>query len=654
MRISRIKATNFRQHRNVDIDLSSNQADFVVIKGNMGAGKTNLLKAVTWAIYGDVDSGNTDQQLLTDSVHLAMKPGDYEDTEVLIEIDLGDDETAYIKRRQTFKKSDVSLTVYGDAELSVQVFRDVKTGYQVEPDPENWIERHLPRRFKPYFLFDGEKLERFLQESDAPKIKSAIQEVARIDVLNRIQEKLASASNALNQKAARSAGVDGEKFAKELGDVVARIEKKEIEIVDLTDAFRLAEETEFALDRQLSGQKDLEANIDRKRQIDASLEKENRHLKDAKDRFNLKIRSSAAAVLLAPALIVLGEKVEEARKNKVLPPPVNLDYLRELLTNGMCICGSDLASSAEHSSHLQKVIADYEQVGEIGNALNEHAIVYATELSKLPGHAELVSVMNAAISDKEDEIRSLQDDQELLAKELEGQDNETVRNLAKARREQREIAIGKQRALSTARAELQQLESRKSEIERQIDKVVSTNAEATKAQLKAEFAKQAAEVARHLYETMNNQVREAVSNSLEAKFKAMTWKKGFFEKVSIDPNFRVSILTNQGVESYGRLSAGETVCLAFAFSLTLSKEAGLNFPMVVDTPMGRLAPEVQVNLARVIAEATQGNGKSQNHQMVLLMTETEYNKQVAEELSSRRPKILTINFDTNTSETTVA
>jgi DNA sulfur modification protein DndD len=654
MRISRIKATNFRQHRDVDIDLSSTQADFVVIKGNMGAGKTNLLKAVTWGIYGDVDSGNTDQQLLTDSVHLAMKSGDYENTEVLIEIDLGGNETAFIKRTQSFKKSDSSLALYGDSELTVQVFRDVKTGYQVEPDPGNWIERHLPRRFKPYFLFDGEKLERFLQDSDAPKIKSAIQEVARIDVLNRIQEKLASASNALNQKAARSAGVDGEKFAKDLGDVVARIEKMEIEIVDLTEAFRLAEETEFALDRQLSGQKDLEANIDRKRQIDASLEKENRHLKEAKDRFNLKIRSSAAAVLLAPALLVLGEKVEEARKNKVLPPPVNLDYLRELLTNGMCICGSDLASSSEHSTHLQKVITDYEQVGEIGNALNEHAIVYATELSKLPSHAELVSVMNATISDKEADIRRLQDDQELLAKELEGQDNETVRNLAKARREQREIAIAKQRALSMARAELQQLESKKSEIERQIDKVVSTNAEATKAQLKAEFAKKAAEVARHLYETMNDQVREAVSNSLEEKFKAMTWKKGFFEKVSIDRNFRVSILTNQGVESYGRLSAGETVCLAFAFSLTLSKEAGLNFPMVVDTPMGRLAPEVQVNLARVIAEATQGNGGSQNHQMVLLMTETEYNKQVADELSSRRPKVLNINFDTTTSETTVA
>ena len=55
MKITRIKTSNFRQHKNVDIDLSSDQSDFVVIKGNMGAGKTNLLKAVTWSIYGDAD-----------------------------------------------------------------------------------------------------------------------------------------------------------------------------------------------------------------------------------------------------------------------------------------------------------------------------------------------------------------------------------------------------------------------------------------------------------------------------------------------------------------------------------------------------------------------------------------------------------------------
>jgi DNA sulfur modification protein DndD len=350
---------------------------------------------------------------------------------------------------------------------------------------------------------------------------------------------------------------------------------------------------------------------------------------------------------------VLGEKVEEARKNKVLPPPVDLEYLKQLLTTGTCICGSDLKSSAEHSMHLEKVISDYHEVGEIGNALNEHALTYATELSKLPGHVEVIAHMNSSIDDKEDEIASLQAEQQALAAELEGQDNETVRNLAKARSQQREIAISKQRALNVARGELKQLESRKSDVEREIQKAASANAESAKARQKADFASKAAAIAKGLYESMNNQVREAISRSLETRFKSMTWKEGYFEQVSIDPSFRVSIVTNQGVEAYGRLAAGESVCLAFAFSLTLSKEAGLNFPMVVDTPMGRLGPDVQVNLARVIADATRGDGKNPNHQMILLMTETEYNKQVAEELSSRRPKVLQINFDTKTSETTV-
>jgi len=653
MKISRIKTTNFRQHRNVDIDLSSDQADFVIIKGKNGAGKTNLLKAVTWAIYGELDSGDTGQQLLTDSVVLSMKTGDYEDTEVLVEIDLGSGEIAYIKRKQVFKKSEKGVAPYGETELEVQVFRDVKTGFQVEPDGEGWIERYLPRRFKPYFLFDGEKLERFFQDSDAPKIKSAIQEVARIDVLFRIQEKLSSAANALNVKAAKLTGSNGEKFARELDDVVDKIKKKSDEINQLDEEFRAAGEAEIALDKQLSGQKNLEANIERKRKIDGELDKENRHLKDAKDRFYLKIRSSAATVLLAPALHALGDKVEEARKNKVLPPPVDLEYLKQLLTSGTCICGSDLSSSSEHSVHLEKVISDYQEVGEIGNALNEHAITYATELSKLQGHFEVIAHMNSSIDDKEDDIASLEAEQEALAAELEGQDNETVRNLAKARSQQREIAISKQRALNVARGELNQLESRKSDVEREIQKAASANAESAKARQRADFANRAAAIAKDLYESMNNQVREAISKSFETRFKSMTWKEGYFEQVSIDPSFRVSIVTNQGVEAYGRLAAGESVCLAFAFSLTLSKEAGLNFPMVVDTPMGRLGPDVQVNLARVIADATRGIGKNSNHQMILLMTETEYNKQVADELSSRRPKVLQINFDTKTSETTV-
>ena len=241
----------------------------------------------------------------------------------------------------------------------------------------------------------------------------------------------------------------------------------------------------------------------------------------------------------------------------------------------------------------------------------------------------------------------------MLTVELEGQDNETVRNLAKARREQREIALRALRSIETTKVELKDLRSAKLVIEKKIAIASAENEEADKARNKAEFAKVASEKARELYVKMNDQVREAVSNSLASKFLTMTWKKDYYGSVSINSDFKVSVLKKNGVEDSHRMSAGETACLAFAFSLTLSKEAGLNFPIIVDTPMGRLAPDVQVNLAEVLVEATRGDRSSSNHQMILLMTETEYNTKVAASLSIRRPKVLEISFDQNTSETQV-
>jgi DNA sulfur modification protein DndD len=198
------------------------------------------------------------------------------------------------------------------------------------------------------------------------------------------------------------------------------------------------------------------------------------------------------------------------------------------------------------------------------------------------------------------------------------------------------------------------MKKRKLDIEREIEKAASTNADSVKARIKAQFADEAARVAKKLYETMNTQVREAVSSSLENRFKSMVWKKDYFDKVSIDSDFKVSVLNKNGIELLDGLSSGETACLAFAFSLTLSKEAGLNFPMVVDTPMGRLGQDVQVNLADVLVEATQGIGDGPNHQIILLMTDTEYTERVVPVFAKRRPKVLQINFDTSTEETTVA
>jgi len=654
MRISRIKIQNFRQHRDVDLDLSSEQCDFVVIKGSMGAGKTNLLRAITWAIYGEIESSSERGKpyLLSDSVVVELEDGKYADTEVMVGIELGDSATARISRKQSFKKAGEIVVPFGEPSLTVQTTKDVKHGFSVEPDPHGWVEKHLPRRFRPYFLFDGERLEKFLADSDAPKIRAAIQEVARIDVLNRIQEKLHRASDQLGRKVGKAIA-NGTELEEQFVRITESIAKKDSEISEIEKRYLASQEAEQLLDKRLAGLKNLEENIEKKQKIDSQVEAGKRWLREKRAEFYLRVRGVAAAALLAPAVKVLSQQIEEARKNKILPPPVDLDYPRELLSRGECICGIDLTTSEEHAEHIKKVIEDYQRVGEVGTALNEHAVVHVEVLTRVVGQADAIEILNRSISEREEEIRGLLEQQDQLAKDLEGQDDEIIRQLALQRREQQQLREKCAVDLAGAREDAKRLSAEKLKVAKELDVAAEANEQAKLARKNKDFATAAAKVAKELYERMNTEVRLGVSRSLEERFRAMTWKKEFFASVGIDQDFRVSPVSNQGIEMYQRLSAGETVCMAFAFSLTLSKEAGLNFPMVVDTPMGRLAPEVQVNLAEVIVDATKATKASPSHQIILLMTETEYNDKVARVFQKRRPKVFEIHFDVKTSETKV-
>jgi len=399
MKITRIRTSNFRQHKDTDIDLSSDQADFVVIKGTMGAGKTNLLNAVTWCIYGEVDDiKNKGTQLLSDPVLVGMSEGDYEDVEVLVEIDLESKVTAFIKRKLTFKKTGQLAHAFGEPELTVQVMRSIENGYEVEPNAQTWIERNLPSRFKPYFLFDGEKLAGFFKESDAPRIKSAIQEVAQIDTLFRMQEKLEMVAISLNQKAAKLTGADGNKLSDELGSKNEALSKKELEIQALQSEIQEAEDQESKFDSMLGDIAQFEANISRKREIDQAVLGKTKELSNHKANFHSRIRAIAPLALLAPALHSLGEKIQIAHENNELPPPVSLDYLNKILSDGSCICGSSLNHGNHEEQTIRKLIEGFSGISEIGDALNEHSTTYLVELGKIPGQRDLIDTINGSIN----------------------------------------------------------------------------------------------------------------------------------------------------------------------------------------------------------------------------------------------------------------
>ena len=229
MKISRIHLENFRQHRNLEIELDNSRSSFTILKGRNGAGKTNLLKAITWVMTGKLakDESKFDLvSLVSISAAKAAAKGEIIEVLVRLDIDLGSGGMAQIERSARFVKSGdgiQDLDVSG-TNLSVMSLEDKSRGYQKEPNPDLWLEKIFPDRFSHYFLFDGEHLHRFFKDTEAAFVKKAVLEIANIDQLEKLVEHLGIVNQNLVKEVGSIAGVKGEELRKDYEFVEKKIE----------------------------------------------------------------------------------------------------------------------------------------------------------------------------------------------------------------------------------------------------------------------------------------------------------------------------------------------------------------------------------------------------------------------------------------------
>ena len=99
MKFTNIKIENFRQHRDIELSFNDDSGMFTVVKGKMGSGKTNLLNAFTWCLYGEVDDQRSvNPEILNQSALLETKDQEFADVSVTIDLELGNNQFATIKR----------------------------------------------------------------------------------------------------------------------------------------------------------------------------------------------------------------------------------------------------------------------------------------------------------------------------------------------------------------------------------------------------------------------------------------------------------------------------------------------------------------------------------------------------------------------------
>ncbi len=658
MKLTQITLENFRQHKKVEIELDSSRSSFTIIKGRNGAGKTNLLKAITWALTGKLakDEAKFDPiSLVSISSASAAKEGDILEVSVRLDLDLGGGKFAQIERVARFVKSGTGARdlSHSSTELSVLTLEDKLKGYQKEPSPELWVEKVFPDRFSHYFLFDGEHLHRFFKDTEAVHVKRAVLEIANIDQLEKIVEHLSTVNQSLVKEAGSVAGVKGEELRKTYEYHETKIQEIEKELQE-KKSLKIDLDEELTIAREKMGDiAAIQKDISLRNQLEKSAQSASDRAAEAKRELSAWAFKVGPAIMLSNQLQKLQDEIDAAREKRVLPPDYKPEALIELLKSGSCICGRGLEKDTDACTHVEKLLAEFSDLSEIGSALSE----LQQPLQFVSGQID--SSPNTLKSTQERIKSALKDESEAMSQlnviqqKLSSSDDAQVAFIANRHEDAKRALETVLMQIGSFERQLQEQKERLESVRKEIETEAATKEKSRVALQRQRFAESTLSTAKKMYEDFSNQVRAKVAHDLNEEFQSMVWKKDFFKPVEIDDDYRVLVFNKQGAEIRSLLSAGETACLAFAFSLTLSDVAGFSYPMVVDSPLGRLDKEVKEFVSGVLAKALQSEADSEGKQILMLMTDSEYNTEVADALAHMKPKVLEIVFDQDQSESKV-
>ena len=656
MKISRIHLENFRQHRNLEIELDNSRSSFTILKGRNGAGKTNLLKAITWVMTGKLakDESKFDLvSLVSISAAKAAAKGEIIEVLVRLDIDLGSGGMAQIERSARFVKSGdgiQDLDVSG-TNLSVMSLEDKSRGYQKEPNPDLWLEKIFPDRFSHYFLFDGEHLHRFFKDTEAAFVKKAVLEIANIDQLEKLVEHLGIVNQNLVKEVGSIAGVKGEELRKDYEFVEKKIES-------IVEELKQKEGSRVELDEQLTQAREkmgdiaaIQKDIALRNQFEGLAQSASSRGQDARKELNSWAFKVGPALMLATQIKAIELEIETARTKKVLPPPYKPEALEELLAQAVCICGRDLEANSDSCKHVESLLAKFAGLSEIGTLLSELQQPLQYVKARIDGSPETLQStqerIKSALSDESKAMEQLS----VIKQKLAGHDDAQISFIAKKHDEVKKALESLLLQIGSLERQLEDQRERLLLIRKDIENEATSKEKSREALQRQRFAEVTLNTARGMYENFSDQVREKVAEELNEEFQSMIWKKNFFKPVQIDDDYRVLVSPKKfDVEWRNALSAGETACLAFAFSLTLSNVAGFSYPMVVDSPLGRLDSEVKEFVSSVLAKALQSEIDSEGKQILLLMTDSEYNADVADALAHMKPKVWEILFDEENAE----
>ena len=194
MRIESIEIKNFRQYRHevFNFPKKAGNRDIHVIIGENGEGKTNILNALTWCLYGEelhLGDKNTAIRMINSQYVNELRQQGQKSGEVSVTVRMSLEEE---NSTMDFMRTAVFSITATDVVSTKNYITAVQTGgvkganiYDKEEDVKIWISRYVPREINEYIFFDGELMDQYFKDSQRKNIETGIKNLTQATILDK-------------------------------------------------------------------------------------------------------------------------------------------------------------------------------------------------------------------------------------------------------------------------------------------------------------------------------------------------------------------------------------------------------------------------------------------------------------------------------------
>jgi len=621
---------------------SDRSRNTTVFHGMNGAGKTAILNAFIWALYDVATRGFQHQEMLVNFRAVDEAPEGAK-VEAWVELEFEHNDTRYRVRRTaaTTRGPDAAPYQPGKALSPSLRWCGADGEWQPEEGVRDIVDRILPPDLQSYFFFDGERIERIVDPSkdEQKQLASATKKFLGIQLLDYAVRDLRKGLKILEK--------EWRDFSEtELREILERISQLEHDREDVEDELKACQEnldgyrsmkTEVESQlRRAEGFHHLQESRDRLTEEEGALQE---RIKASKKGQAAEISQFGAYMCLTWPSVRYNELLEGMRTRRELPSGIKDTFVRDLLGDERCICGTPLVDDTEARSSVEAWLTRAGQTDIEERAMDGQGRL-TTLLRKAPESWQRVYDQAADQSTARRRLAAISKELEDISDQLRNAPTEDVGRLESKRGELEQLIEEEIRKQERNQERLQRLDDDLRRERKERDRQKGAEGEADLARRRVQATEDAIQRVKVWRERIEEQFRGELQTAIEETFDALSPTSYIPE---LDGSFRLR-LTNQtghGRKTYVAASQGENQALSLSFlagiieftrrmdtrASQLPSSGDSRYPLVMDSPFGALDPHYRRTIAEHIPSVAD--------QVVLLVTQTQWRGEVAAAVADR-------------------